>query len=275
MTTTVLERAASFLVAAVAIAVLFFLIVPLLVAVPLSFNAEPYFSYPMPGFSLRWYQEIFGDTVRGTEWRNAFFNSIVIGVSASILATALGTSASLGIARGDLPFKQSLQAMMLSPLVIPVVVYATGAVYFFARVSLIGTYPGLIIAHALLGTPYVMITVTASLTGYDANLTRAGLSLGASPLRVFRKVSLPLIGPGVASGALFAFVTSWDEIIVTLFLAYPHQQTIPRRLWAGVNEQLSPVVIAASTLLFIVTLCLLVATETLRRRNARLSGHFA
>ena len=165
--------------------------------------------------------------------------------------------------------------MMLSPLVIPVVVYATGAVYFFARISLIGTYPGLIIAHALLGTPYVMITVTASLTSYDANLTRAGLSLGASPLRVFRKVSLPLIGPGVASGALFAFVTSWDEIIVTLFLAYPNQQTIPRRLWAGVNEQLSPVVIAASTLLFIVTICLLVATETLRRRNARLSGTFA
>ncbi|MBA8910551.1 ABC transporter permease [Aminobacter ciceronei] len=272
MTTTAIERIASTLVAVIAIAVLFFLMVPLLVAVPLSFNAEPYFSYPMPGLSLRWYQEIFGSTVKGIEWRNAFFNSVVIGVSASILATVLGTSASLGIARGDLPFKQSLQAMMLSPLVIPVVVYATGAVYFFARVSLIGTYPGLIVAHALLGTPFVMITVTASLAGYDRNLTRAGLSLGASPWRVFRKVSLPLIGPGVASGALFAFVTSWDEIIVTLFLAYPNQQTIPRRLWAGVNEQLSPVVIAASTLLFLVTLCLLVVTEVLRRRNARLAG---
>lgn len=272
MTTTAIERIASWLVAAIAIAVLFFLIVPLLVAVPLSFNAEPYFSYPMPGLSLRWYQEIFGSTVKGIEWRNAFLNSIVIGVSASILATVLGTSASFGIARGDLPFKQTLQAMMLSPLVIPVVVYATGAAFFFARVSLIGTYPGLIVAHALLGTPFVMITVTASLAGYDTNLTRAGLSLGASPWLVFRKISLPLIGPGVASGALFAFVTSWDEIIVTLFLAYPNQQTIPRRLWAGVNEQLSPVVIAASTLLFLVTLGLLIVTEALRRRNARLAG---
>ncbi|MBY5828605.1 ABC transporter permease [Rhizobium ruizarguesonis] len=272
MTITPLERIAASGVALVAILVLLFLIVPLVVAVPLSFNSEPYFSYPMPGFSLRWYHELFGNDIKGLEWRNAFLNSVFIGISASVLATILGTSASLGIARGDLPFRGALQAMMLSPLVIPVVVYATGVVYFFARISLIGTYSGLIIAHALLGTPYVLITVTASLSGFDRNLTKAGLSLGAPPWMVFRKIALPLIAPGVASGALFAFVTSWDEIIVTLFLAYPDQQTVPRRLWAGVNEQLSPVVIAASTILFVITLGLLVVVEVLRRRNVRLSG---
>jgi putative spermidine/putrescine transport system permease protein len=246
--------------------------VPLLVAFPLSFNAEPYFTYPIPGFSMRWYAELFGSDAKGLAWQAAFRNSVIIGVCASTLATLLGTLASFGLNRGDLPYKGAIQAMLLSPLVIPIVVFATGAVYFFARISLIGTYPGIIIAHALLGTPYVLITVTASLSGFDGNLFKAGLSLGASPITVFRKVALPLIAPGIASGAVFAFVTSWDEIVVTIFLAYPDQQTIPRRLWAGVNEQLSPVVIAASTILFLITLGLLVVIEALRRRNARLAS---
>ncbi|MFK0166971.1 ABC transporter permease [Rhizobium sp. NPDC090279] len=272
MVRTPFETFFSFLTAIIGVAVLFFLITPLLVAFPLSFNSQPYFTYPMPGLSLRWYHELFGSDARGVAWQSAFRNSMFIGISASAVATVLGTMASFGISRGNLPFKGTIQAMLLSPLVIPIVIFATGAVYFFARISLIGTYPGLIIAHAILGTPYVLITVTASLSGFDSNLFKAGLSLGAPPLTVFRKVALPLIAPGVASGAVFAFVTSWDEIIVTLFLAYPNQHTVPRRLWAGVNEQLSPVVIAASAILFIITVFLLIAIEALRRRNVQFSG---
>ncbi|WJI38851.1 MULTISPECIES: ABC transporter permease [Mesorhizobium] len=272
MVNTSLERASNLAVAVVSLLVLLFLIVPLLVAIPLSFNLEPYFTYPMPGYSLRWYAEIFGSSANGVAWHAAFANSLFIGLCACVVATVLGTMASFGLNREDVPFRGLVQGLLLSPLVVPVVVFATGSVYFFARLSLVGTYTGLIIAHALLGVPYVVITVTAALSGFDNNLYRAGVSLGATPLSVFRKVVLPLIAPGVASGAVFAFVVSWDEIIVTLFLAYPEQHTVPRRLWAGVNEQLSPVVIAASTILFIITLGLLFATEYLRRRNERLLG---
>jgi len=270
MTSTPLERGATVAVAALGLMIMLFLIIPMLVAIPLSFNAEPYFTYPMPGYSLRWYAEIFGDDSKGVAWRSAFVNSLFIGVCASVVATTLGTLASFGLSRDGVPFRGLINGILLAPMIIPVVVFATGSVYFFARLNLVGTYTGLIIAHALLGVPYVVITVTAALTGFDNTLYRAGLSLGATPVSVFRKVVLPLIAPGVASGAVFAFVISWDEIIVTLFLAYPEQHTVPRRMWAGVNEQLSPVVIAASTMLFVITLGLLFVAEYLRRRNDKL-----
>lgn len=250
--------------------VLFFLIAPLLVALPLSFNAEPFFTYPMSDLSLRWYAEFVADTARGDAWRLAFRNSLIIALAASALATLLGTLAALGLQQARFRGKATLQATLLSPMIVPIIVYATGVTYFFAELSLLGTYTGLIIAHAILGTPFVVITVSAALAGFDTNLIRAGLSLGATPVSVFRKVILPLIAPGVASGAVFAFVTSWDEVVVALFVAFPQQQTLPRRLWAGVNEELSPIVIAASAILLLTTFALLLVSEWIRRRGQRL-----
>lgn len=153
----------------------------------------------------------------------------------------------------------------------PIVVTAIGAYYFYARIHLVGTYAGLILAHAALGTPFVVVTVGATLAAFDRNLLRAGAILGANPWRVFRRIMLPLILPGVVSGALFAFATSWDEVVVTLFLAGPEQYTLPRRMWSGVRDNLSPTILAAATLLILLSILLMLALERLRRRTETLA----
>jgi len=252
--------------------VFFFLIVPILVIIPLSFNSEPYFTYPMPGFSLRWYNSIFGDDPQAILWQRAIWNSVVIGVSATMLATTLGTLAALGLTRANFTGKRVMMAILISPIVVPVVITAVGMFYFYAQIGLASTLTGLVLAHTALGVPFVVITVTATLIGFDNNLVRAGAVLGADPVRVFFKVTLPLILPGVVSGALFAFVTSWDEIIVALFLASPAQHTIPRRMWSGIRELISPTITAAATMLIALSIVLMVIMEMLRRRGERLRG---
>jgi putative spermidine/putrescine transport system permease protein len=153
------------------------------------------------------------------------------------------------------------------------VIITSVAVYFFyALVDLANTYVGIILAHTALATPFVVITVTATLTGFDHTLTRAAASLGASPSFAFRKVTLPMILPGVISGALFAFVTSWDEVVVVLFLASPDQRTLPRQMFSGIREQISPTITAVATLLLALSIILLISVELLRRRSARLRG---
>jgi putative spermidine/putrescine transport system permease protein len=248
--------------------VFFFLIAPIVVIVPLSFNSEMFFSFPMPGFSLRWYSEFFN----GLQWQLSLKNSLIVGISATLLATFLGTLASLGLARARIPFKGLILAVLISPIVVPIVVTAVGAFYFYAKIGLASTLPGLILAHTALGVPFVVITVSATLAGFDQNLIRAGESLGADPVRVFFKITLPLILPGVISGALFAFVTSWDEVVVALFLAGPEQHTLPRRMWSGIRELISPTILAVATLLVAVSIVLMTAIELLRRRSERLHG---
>ena len=248
--------------------VFLFLVAPLIVVVPLSFNSEMFFSFPMPGFSLRWYEEFF----TGLQWQLALKNSVVVAVSATLLATVLGTLASLGLVRARIPFKGLILAVLISPIVVPIVIAAVGTFYFYAKVGLASTLPGLILAHTALGVPFVVITVSATLAGFDQNLIRAGQSLGADPVRVFFKVTLPLILPGVISGALFAFVTSWDEVVVALFLAGPEQHTLPRRMWSGIRELISPTILAVATLLIAVSIVMMTAIELLRRRSERLRG---
>jgi putative spermidine/putrescine transport system permease protein len=247
-----------------------FLIAPILAIVPLSFSADPFFSYPIEHWSLRWYAALVGDDPQALLWQRAVVNSLMIGLGATLLATCLGTLAAIGVWRSPRPLTNIVTALMISPIVVPIVITAIGTYYFYARIGLAGTYTGVILAHAALGAPFVFITVSATLASFDETLLKAGASLGASPVRVFRMIMLPLILPGVISGAIFAFATSWDEVVIVLFLAGPEQHTIPRRMWSGVRDNLSPTIIAAATLLIALSIALMLTLEWLRRRTERL-----
>lgn len=255
--------------------VLLFLILPILVIVPLSFNSEPFFSFTEgmlrlqpEAWSLRWYEQVFNDP----RWLLAIKNSFIIGFFATLLATVLGTCAAVGLAREEMPLRRFITALLLSPMIVPLIITAAGMFFFYSSLNLAGSHLGVIIAHAALGTPFVIITVTATLTGFDYSLVRAALNLGASPLRAFLDVILPLIRPGVISGALFAFITSFDEVVVVLFMAGPQQRTIPRQMFSGLREQINPSILAVATLLILLSIVLLLTLELLRRRSQRLRG---
>jgi len=257
--------------------VFFFLIAPLFVILPLSFNAEQYihFSEKMlaldpDGFSLRWYK----DMIWGTKnpWGLATKNSLIIAFFATIGSTILGTVAALGLSSRHMPYKAAFMALLISPMIVPLIISGTAIFFFMAKVGLAATHTGIILSHIILGTPFVVITVTATLSGFDHSVTRAAASLGSNPVNTFMKVTLPLITPGVISGALFAFVTSFDEVIVVLFLAGLENTTIPIQMWTGLREQLSPTILAVATCLIILSTLILVTAELLRRRSERLRG---
>ena len=257
--------------------VFFFLIAPLFVILPLSFNAEQYihFSAKMlaldpEGFSLRWYE----DMIYGTKnpWGLATKNSLIIAFFATIGSTVLGTVAALGLSSRHMPYKAAFMALLISPMIVPLIISGTAIFFFMAKVGLAATHTGIIIAHIILGTPFVVITVTATLSGFDHSVTRAAASLGSDPVNTFWKITLPLIMPGVISGALFAFVTSFDEVIVVLFLAGLDNTTIPIQMWVGLREQLSPTILAVATCLIVMSTLILVSAELLRRRSERLRG---
>ena len=249
-------------------AVLLFLVAPILAVMPLSFNSVPFFTYPMPGLSLRWYQDFF----LTDRWQGALHNSLIVASSTTVLAMILGTLAALGLSRANFPMRTAVMSLLISPIVVPVVITAVGMYFFFAEVGLLNTYTGLILAHTALASPFVVITVTATLVGFDHSLTRAAASLGASPAMVFFKVILPLILPGMISGALFAFGTSFDEVVVVLFVASPEQRTLPKVMFAGIREMISPTITAAATVLILVSIGMLTTVELLRRRSERLRG---
>jgi putative spermidine/putrescine transport system permease protein len=251
-----------------AIAVMVFLIAPLLVIVPLSFNAEPYFTFTSKmlslnpdGFSFRWYSDI----VDNPQWLEAIGNSLIIAIASTFLATVLGTMAAVGLARSNMPFRDFFMALLISPLVVPIVIAAAGMYFFYSSVGLAQTHLGIILAHTSPGVPFVVITMTATLSGFDRNLIRAAGSLGADPVTAFFRVTLPLVAPGMISGALFAFAASFDEVVTVLFLGGPEQRTIPRQMWSGIREQISPTILAVATLLIIFSSLLLLAVEMLRR----------
>ena len=256
-------------------AVLFFLMLPILVIIPLSFNVEPYFTFTdgmlrldPNAYSLRWYEAIFSDD----KWILAIQNSFFIGIFAALFATLFGTVAAVGLSRPEMPFKRLITALLLSPMIVPLIIIAAGMFFFYTRFNLVGSYPGLIIAHAALGTPFVIITVTAALTGFDRSLFNAAISTGAWPVKAFWDIVVPLIRPGVISGALFAFVTSFDEVVLVLFLAGPGQRTIPKQMFSGLREQINPTILAVATLLIAVSVALLMTLEFLRRRAERIRG---
>ena len=247
-------------------AVLVFLVAPILTIVPLSFSSGSFFYYPLPGFSLRWYQDFFTSSF----WLPALENSLIVGISATVIATALGTLAAIGIWRARFPAQALVLAMLISPMVVPVVIIAVGVYFAFAPLGLTDGYVGLILAHATLGVPFVVITVLATLSGFDRTLLRAAGSLGAPPLTTFRRVMLPLIVPGVASGAVFAFAASFDEVVVALLISGPGQRTLPRQMFAGINDNISLTIAAAATMLIAISVLLMIAVAALQRRSARM-----
>ncbi|MBD1204816.1 MAG: ABC transporter permease [Rhodobacteraceae bacterium] len=285
-------------------AIFIFLISPILVVIPLSFNAEPYFTFTEAmltfdpvGYSLRWYDALltlgmqapdalrdgawWRDMWENSTWVRAAKNSIIVGFWSTILATVLGTLAALGLSRPEMPYRRVVMAILISPMIVPIIIIATGLFFFYSNPCAIlgfecgrltSTYLGVILAHTTLGIPFVIITVTATLSGFDQSLIRASASLGASPSRTFFKVIMPLILPGVVSGALFAFVTSFDEVVAVLFIAGPDQQTIPRQMWNGIREAISPAILAVATILVAISIALLATVELLRRRSERLRG---
>jgi putative spermidine/putrescine transport system permease protein len=245
------------------VGVLVFLLLPILVIIPLSFSDSTFLIYPITGWSLRWYQNFFGSA----EWMRAAKNSFIVAPAATLVATTLGTMAAVGLARVQFPFKGLLMSVLIAPMVVPIVVVGVSTYLFFATIGLADSYTALILVHAALGAPFVLTTVLATLQGFNQNLVRASLSLGANPLSTFFRVTLPVIAPGVISGALFAFATSFDEVVVTLFLAGPDQVTLPRQMFTGIRENISPTIAAVATLLIVFTTSLLLALEWLRGRR--------
>jgi putative spermidine/putrescine transport system permease protein len=245
------------------VAVMVYLLVPILVIMPLSFSDSTFLVYPITDWSLRWYENLFSSA----DWARATRNSFIVAPAATVLATVLGVTAAVGLARANFPFKGLLVSLLIAPMVVPVVIIGVSTYLLFANIGMADTYAGLIIVHAALGAPFVLTTVLATLQGFDNNLVRASLASGATPLATFFRVTLPVIAPGVISGALFAFATSFDEVVVTLFLAGPEQSTLPRQMFAGIRENISPTIAAVATLLIVFTTCLLLALEWLRGRR--------
>ena len=255
--------------------VFLFLIAPILVIIPLSFNAEPYFTFTegmmaldKEAYSVRWYKDI----ATNPQWIFSAKNSIFVATFSTLIATILGTLAALGLSQSHMPYRPLVMGVLISPMIVPLIFSAAGMFFFYSKIGLSQTMPGLILAHAVLGTPFVVITVTATLAGFDHSLTKAAQSLGSGTSRTFFKIQMPLILPGVVSGALFAFITSFDEVVVVFFLAGFEQRTIPRQMWAGIREQISPTILAVATILVCVSILLLTTVELLRRRNERLRG---
>ena len=256
-------------------AVFVFLIAPILVIVPLSFNVEPYFSFTQgmltfdpDAYSLRWYE----DFLTSDRWLDSIKNSIIVAIFSTILSAVLGTIAALGLNRSELPFKGLIMGLLISPMIVPLIIAAAGMFFFYSALGISQTYVGLILAHTALGTPFVVITVTATLSGFDNTLVKAGASLGATPTYTFFKVTMPLIMTGVISGALFAMMTSFDEVIVAIFIAGVEQRTIPLQMWSGIREQISPTILAVATILITFSVIMLATVEILRRRSDRIRG---
>jgi len=268
--------------------VFFFLIAPLVAIIPISFSRSPFMLFtegmlawpPDPeAWSFRWYRYMVGictdknlTTPCSNRWMIGTVNSFFVGTISTLLATALGTLAALGLSRPHMPYKGLIMSILISPMIVPLIITAAGMFFFYAKINLVYTFTGIILAHVALSTPFVVITVTATLVGFDTNMTKASQSLGAKPIRTFFKVIMPLILPGVISGALFAFITSFDEVVIVMFMASLDQLTIPKQMWAGIRQEISPVILCMATCLVALSIFLLTTVELLRRRSEKLRG---
>ena len=263
-----------------------FLIMPILVVMPLSFNSQDFFTFTPEmlkfepeGYSLKHYRDFFTNN----EWQRSFKNSLLIAPVATLVSVSLGTLAAIGLSQSHVPFKRAIMAILISPMIVPLIISATGMFFFYSHVgnfledrigldkNFVG-YVKVILAHSVLGIPFVIITVTATLVGFDSSLTRAAASMGANPVKTFFKIQMPLILPGVISGGLFAFITSFDEVVVVMFVGSTNQKTLPWQMFTGLREQISPTILAVATILVAISIALLITIEMLRRRSERLRG---
>ena len=263
-----------------------FLIMPILGVMPLSFNSQDFFTFTPEmlkfepeGYSLKHYRDFFTNN----EWQRSFKNSLLIAPVATLVSVSLGTLAAIGLSQSHVPFKRAIMAILISPMIVPLIISATGMFFFYSHVgnfledtigldkNFVG-YVKVILAHSVLGIPFVIITVTATLVGFDSSLTRAAASMGANPIKTFFKIQMPLILPGVISGGLFAFITSFDEVVVVMFVGSTNQKTLPWQMFTGLREQISPTILAVATILVAISIALLITIEMLRRRSEKLRG---
>ncbi len=250
--------------------ILFFLVFPILIVIPLSFNAEPFFSFTYgmlhfepEAYSLKWYQNFFADK----QWQLAIKNSFYFAINSAILATILGTLTAIGLSSKYMPYRKTIMTIAISPMIVPLIIIGSGMYFFYSIIGIAGSNFAIIIAHTILGVPFVVITVTATLAGFDRTLLKASASLGANPIISFFKITLPIIRPGVISGALFAFIASFDEVVIVLFMATVEQKTIPKQMFSGLREEINPTILAVATLLLLVSMLLLFIIEYLRRKS--------
>ncbi|MEU7383890.1 MULTISPECIES: ABC transporter permease [unclassified Streptomyces] len=240
------------------------LIAPTLVVIPLSFTDKASLVFPPSGWSTHWYTNFFTDP----RWTEALFSSLQVGALVAVVATALGTAAAIALTRSGSRWVKASYGLLLAPMIVPTVVVAIGVYALFLQYNLLGTLLGFVTAHTVLALPFVIIPVTASLRGFDRRLEDAALICGATRWGAIRQVTLPLIAPGVVSGALFAFVTSFDEVVVSLFIQSPYLQTLPVKMFASVTRDTDPTIAAAATLIIVFTTVLvLAATFATARRN--------
>lgn len=248
--------------------VIIFLMAPLFAILPLAFTDSIFLNYPIPGFSFRWFHELF----TADAWRRSIVNSLIIGIGTTILASILGTVAALGLRGKSVSLLFSFfRTVFLLPMVVPAVVLGVGMQLMFAQYGLANTYMGVIVAHTVIAIPFVVINVTAALQGIDRRLENAAASLGAAPWMVLRQVTLPLATPGIVTGAVFAFATSLDEVVLTLFVAGPNQRTVARQMFSTIRENISPA-IAAAAFLFIVGTIIIASLLLLSKRPRRAHG---
>ena len=240
-----------------------FLVGPMLVVIPMSFTEARILSWPPRGFSLQWYQQLFDEP----RWSRGFVNSVQVAVLTALLSTVLGTLGAMGIVRGRFPGRGLANALILSPLIVPVIIIAIGFFAFFSVTKMTGTIVGMVLAHTALAVPFVIINVGAILRTMDRNLELAAASLGASPVRTFWRITFPIILPGVVAGALFAFITSWDEIVVSIFMTTTRFRTLPVVMWEQVRQVVDPTVAAVATVVLGVTTTALTLIFVTRRRT--------
>ncbi|MGO4741605.1 ABC transporter permease [Bosea sp. 2KB_26] len=245
--------------------VLAFLLLPTLLVVPMSLGEASYIQFPPRGLTLKWYQAYFADT----DWMSATWFSLRIAFATTLTATVIGTLAAFALIRGNLPGARALQALTLAPLIVPHIVLAVALYLVFAPIGLTGNFLGFAVAHTMLSVPYVMLTVTAALQRLDPALELAALNCGASRAQAFWHVVLPNIAPGVAAGAVFAFLASFDEATVAFFISGIEGKTITRKLFEDIDYNLTPVIAAASTVMVVLSLVLMGGVEWLRARSAR------
>ncbi len=241
------------------------LLAPTLVVIPMSFNGNKSLAFPPVGFSWQWYENFF----RNPDWTTSFSNSLAIALIVAVVATVLGTLAAFGITRATTRVGGLLRALLITPMVVPGVVLAISIYAVYLDAHLVGTVTGFVLAHTMLAIPFVLIAVQASLEVFDRRLETAAASLGAGRLTVFRTVTLPLILPGILSGALFAFITSFDEIIVALFITSPYLKTLPVQIYTSITRDADPTVAAVGTLLFFATSLIIIAGLLFGMRRGR------
>lgn len=241
----------------------FFLIAPTLIVIPMSFSSGRLLTFPPKGFSTRWYSAFMENQL----WTAGAVTSVKVGTATAVLATVIGTLTALGLVRGRYPARGLFTAIVLSPLIVPVVVIAIGMFFVYSDWHIIGTLHGLILAHTTLAIPFVVVVVGTSLRTFDRTLELAAQNLGAGPIRTFVRITLPLILPSIVAAALFAFITSWDEVVVSIFLSSPIVRTLPVVIWGQVRSTIDPTIAAIATFLTGVTLTVLTFVLVAQRRG--------